>query len=136
MTYLIERLRDLERYLDHLETLRPRVPSAEELGSDLTLHNDVVHSLLMVAQMVVNVSAELSSRHKLAFSDYTEAVRNLPRIGYPYDLVSVLAQLPGFRNVVIHEYLALDYDRVLAALQGWEQIRRFVRLVRERELPD
>lgn len=80
--------------------------------------------------------AELSSRRKLAFSDYTQAVRNLAQIGYPADLVGALAELPGFRNVVIREYLTLDYDRVLAALQGGEQIRRFVRLVRDGELPD
>lgn len=136
MTFLVERLGDIERYLDHLETLRPRLPSADALARDLSLHNDVLFSLLMVGQMVVDVSAEISSRHKLAFSDYTQAVRNLAQVDYPPDLVTALARLPGFRNVLIHEYVELDYGRVLAALHGLEEVRRFVRLVAERELPD
>lgn len=132
----MERLRDIERYVVHLEDLRPRVGAAEDLADDLSLHNDVIHSLLMIAQMVVDVCGELSARHKLSFADYASAVRNLERLDYPPHLVSQLARLPGFRNIVIHEYAILDYDRVLEALDRLDTIREFIRLVRERELPD
>jgi hypothetical protein len=39
MTFLIERLADLRRHLDHLEQLRPRVVTADDLTRDLSLHN-------------------------------------------------------------------------------------------------
>ena len=32
------------------------------------------------------------------------------------DVVAELERIPGFRNVVIHEYVALDLDRVVDAL--------------------
>jgi len=73
MTFLVERLADLRRYLDHLRELRPRVPTRAALDSDLSLHNDVLFSLLMVCQLVIDLAGELSARRGDRFEDYTEA---------------------------------------------------------------
>ena len=40
--YLVERLVELRRHLDHLVELRPRVRVKEDLARDLSLHNDVL----------------------------------------------------------------------------------------------
>jgi hypothetical protein len=40
MTYLVERLAELRRHLDHLRELRPRVRGGETLRRDLSLSND------------------------------------------------------------------------------------------------
>jgi hypothetical protein len=79
MTYLVERLAELRRHLDHLAALRPRVPDAQALARDLSLHNDVLFSLLSVCQLVIDIAGELSARRGDRFEDYTEAVRNLAR---------------------------------------------------------
>jgi uncharacterized protein YutE (UPF0331/DUF86 family) len=42
-------------------------------------------------------------------------------------------RLPGFRNVVIHEYVALDLDRVVDALNRLAPIERFAEIVRRME---
>lgn len=134
MTYLVERLAELRRHLDHLRGLRPRVPRREALERDLSLHNDVLFSLLMVAQLVIDIAAELSARRGDRFEDYTEAIRNLtrnPRI--PAALVADLERLPGFRNVLIHEYVALDLNRVVDALGRLEPIEQFLESVRRLE---
>lgn len=47
MTYLVERLAELQRHLAHLHDLRPRVAGPEALTRDLSLHNDVLFSLLI-----------------------------------------------------------------------------------------
>jgi hypothetical protein len=52
MTYLVERLAELRRHLDHLRELSPRVKSRQDLDRSLSLHNDVLFSLLMVARLV------------------------------------------------------------------------------------
>ena len=135
MTYLVERLAELRRHLDHLREVGPRAQSRETLERDLSLHNDVLFSLLMVAQLVIDIAAELSARRGDRFEDYTEAIRNLsrdPRI--PSGLVAELARLPGFRNVLIHEYVALDLDRVVDALGRLEPIEQFLETVRGFEL--
>ena len=134
MTYLVERLSELRRHLDHLRVVRSRVTDRQALERDLSLHNDVLFSLLMVAQLVIDIAGELSARRGDRFEDYTDAVRNLARDAhFPGDLVEELERLPGFRNILIHEYVALDLDRVIAALDRLDPIERFFEIVRRLE---
>jgi uncharacterized protein YutE (UPF0331/DUF86 family) len=140
MTYLAERLVELRRHLDHLREIRPRVVGRESLERDLSLHNDVLFSLLTVCQIVIDVAGELSARRGERFEDYTGAVRNLGRDPrFSPDLVRALERLPGFRNVLVHEYAALDMDRVVEALDGLDPVERFLdiarSLVREADRP-
>jgi uncharacterized protein YutE (UPF0331/DUF86 family) len=131
MTYLVERLAELRRYLDHLRKIRPRVTGREALERDLSLTNDVLFSLLSVCQLVIDVAGEISARRGDRYEDYTEAVRNLARDDrFPPELVRKLERLPGFRNVVIHEYVALDLDRVMEAPDELEPIEQFLQIAR------
>ncbi len=77
MSPIADRLVELRRHLEHLKTLQPRVHGAADLGRDLTLHNDVLFSLLMVCQAVIDVAAELSTRRGEKFEDFRGAIRNL-----------------------------------------------------------
>lgn len=134
--YLIERLAELRRHLDHLRELRPRVAGREALERDLSLHNDVLFSLLTVCQLVIDVAGDLSARRGDRFEDYTEAVRNLARDPrFPAKIVHELVRLPGFRNVLVHEYVALDMDRVIEAMDRLEPIEHFLEIIR-RDLVD
>lgn len=130
MTFLVERLAELRKHLEHLRALRPRIGSAAELRRDLSLHNDTLFSLLTVCQLVIDVAGELSGRAGLAFDDYTQAIRNLahyPEIGD--GLVQELDKLPGFRNVLIHEYVNLDLDLVVQALDRLDPVEEFAEAV-------
>lgn len=130
MTFLTERLAELRKYVQHLRAIRPRVESSATLRADLTLHNDVVFSLLQVAQLVIDVSGELAARNGIRFETYTEAIRALEHIpGFPAGLVETLARLPGFRNIVMHDYLQLDYELVLSAIDDLSPVEDFIRLV-------
>jgi uncharacterized protein YutE (UPF0331/DUF86 family) len=134
MTYLVERLADLRKHVTHLRTLQPRVPDAASLERDLTLHNDVLFSLLMVCQLVIDIAGELSARQALSFADYTEAVRNLRHIpGFSDNLLDSLGRLPGFRNIVVHDYVGLDLNRAVQALHELDEIDDFIRIVAKME---
>ena len=92
MTPVVERLAELRKHLDHLKALRPRVSRAA-LASDLSLHNDVLFSLLTVCQLVIDVAGELAARRGDRFEDYTDAVRQLERDPrFPADLVRELEE--------------------------------------------
>lgn len=135
--FLGERLVELRRHLDHLAALRPRVRSADDLARDLSLHNDVLFSLLTVCQLVVDVAGDLAARRGERFVDYTSAVRCLVRDPrFPPELVHALERLPGFRNVLIHEYVALDLTRAVAALDALAPVERSVEIVRQMALAD
>lgn len=134
MSHLVERLTELRRHLAHLRELRPRVASAEVLRRDLSLHNDVLFSLLTICQLVIDIAGELSSRRGERFADYTESVRNLAAWPeFPEPLVRELSRLPGFRNVLIHEYVTLDLERVIEALDQLDPIEGFLEIIRQIE---
>jgi uncharacterized protein YutE (UPF0331/DUF86 family) len=134
MSHLVERLTELRRHLAHLREIRPRVLGAEVLRRDLSLHNDVLFSLLTVCQLVIDIAGELSSRRGERFADYTESVRNLAAWAeFPDRMVRELSRLPGFRNVLIHEYVTLDFERVVEALDRLEPVEGFVEIVRRIE---
>ena len=79
MTYLVERLAELRRHLDHLRTLRPRA-SAEALATP--------------------------------------------------DTVAALERLPDFRNVLVHEYVALDLERAVEAMDQLGPVEELAEAVR------
>jgi uncharacterized protein YutE (UPF0331/DUF86 family) len=134
MSHLVERLTELRRHLDHLREIRPRVGSAADLRRDLSLHNDVLFSLLTVCQLVIDIAGELSARRGQRFADYTESVRNLTAWPeYPDRLVRDLSRLPGFRNVLIHEYVTLDFERVVEALDRLQPVEEFTEITRRIE---
>jgi uncharacterized protein YutE (UPF0331/DUF86 family) len=134
VTFLVERLAELRRHLDHLREIRPKVSGAESLRRDLSLHNDVLFSLFTICQLVIDIAGELAARRGDRFEDYTEAIRSLSRDPrFPPALVLQLEMLPGFRNVIAHEYVALDLDRVVEALDRTQPIQEFFDIVRRIE---
>ena len=138
MSYLIERLAEMRRHLDHLRTLRPRVSGPAALERDLSLHNDVLFSLLTLCQLLIDIAGEISARRGERFDDYTDAVRKLAADDrFSADLVESLRPLPGFRNVLVHDYVGLDLERVVEALDRLEPLETFIdvvqRLIAENE---
>lgn len=113
-----------------MKKLCPKVGGRESLERDLSLHNDVLFSLLTVCQLVIDIAGELSARQGNRYEDYTEAIRTLSRDNrFPPDLVRKLERLPGFRNVIVHEYVTLDLDRVVEAMDELEPVERFAAIV-------
>lgn len=126
MSPLADRVTELRRILAHLRTLQNRVTTVEPLLTDLSTRHDVLFSLMMAAQLVVDISSQLSTDADLRFGDYTEAVHNLRELPWLRPgLADELAPLPGFRNVVVHEYVALDPAQVLDALHHLEPVEEF-----------
>lgn len=59
-------------------------------------------------------------------------MRNLGRDPrFPPERVQRLGMQPGFRNVIVHEYVGLDVDRVAAALRDLGPVERFAVIVRQ-----
>ncbi len=132
--YLVERLLELRRHVDHLKEIRQKVSTRADLDSDLSLHNDVLFSLLTVCQLVIDIAGDLSARQGHRFEDYRQAVRNLVRDErFPESLVTQLEKLPGFRNVLVHDYVELDMDRVIEAMNNLDPIEHFLDIVRRME---
>ena len=48
--------------MDHLAVVRERASTRDAIERDLSLHNDALFSLLMVAQLVIDIAGELAAR--------------------------------------------------------------------------
>jgi hypothetical protein len=70
MTYLVERLAELRRHVRHLQDRRGHATERAALEANLSLHNDVMFSLLMVSQLVIDIAGELAARRGDRFDDY------------------------------------------------------------------
>jgi uncharacterized protein YutE (UPF0331/DUF86 family) len=127
VSYLDDRIAELRRHLDHLRAIQGRVRSADDLRRDLSLDNDVRHSLLVACQRVIDVAGELSSRRRLRFEDFSEAIRNLAIYEELTDpLIRKLEPLPELRNGLVYGNGAGDAARVVDALRHLDGIERFV----------
>lgn len=134
MTFLVERLAELQKYLQHAEKIRGRPVTPAALEKDLTLRNDVLFTLLTIAQLVIDIAGELTARRGERFESYREAIRKLagdPR--FSGELTGRLERLAGFRNIVVHEYVGVDYSKVIQALDELDPIAEFVAIVRKME---
>jgi len=134
MSPVVDRLVELRLQLDHLYELRPRVTGPEILRKDLSLRNDLLHTLQIVCQVVIDIASELSARRMRRVQTYNDAVQNLAAFPeFSPDMLRDLEGLPGFRNILVHEYATLDYERVVKVLGHLEPIERFAETVRQIE---
>ena len=130
MTYLDDRLSDLRTHLDHLAEVRGRISAPGDLRRDRSLDNDLRHSLLLVCQRVIDIAGELSTRRKLRFADYSEAIRNLAIYEeFPDALIRRLEPLPDLRNALVHGNGLLEPAHLIAALDQLDGIERFIEAV-------
>jgi len=116
--------------LDFAVLLGPEIQP--QAWSDVQI--DLMGDLQLSSQIVLAVSAHLNA--ELGFeraSDYRGAVLSLGRHGVlPGEFARRIARLSGFRNVLVHEYLAVDPLKIEEALQrGLDDLRAFVAYITE-----
>jgi uncharacterized protein YutE (UPF0331/DUF86 family) len=124
-------LDELSARLGRLEPLKSR--SKAEFDADPYLRDIAERNLEVAAQCVLDISHRLIS---LAGGprprDYYEAILRLGELGVvPPDFATHLAPLAGFRNILVHEYLEVDWQEVYRNLQQIEDLAKFADLVRE-----
>ena len=125
------RLDELSARLARLEPLKSR--SKAEFDAEPYLRDIAERNLEVAAQCVLDISHRLIS---LAGGprprDYYEAILHLGELGVlPPDFATHLAPLAGFRNILVHEYLEVDWQEVYRNLQQLGDLARFAELVRE-----
>jgi uncharacterized protein YutE (UPF0331/DUF86 family) len=93
----------------------------------------VERNLEVAAQCVLDIAHRLISLTGAQKPrDYYEAILRLGELGVlPTEFAAHLAPLAGFRNILVHEYLQVDWGEVYRNLQQMDDLSRFARYVRE-----
>ena len=127
---LERRLDELSERLARLQTLTDRARS--DFDEDPYLRDIVERNLEVAAQCCIDVSNRIISLEGAQKPvDYYDAILRMGELGVlPADFARYLAPLAGFRNILVHDYLALDWDEVYGALHRLEDLERFAELVR------
>ncbi len=125
------RLDELSERLARLQPLRGRARS--DFDQDPYLRDIVERNLEMAAQCCIDISHRIISLEGAQKPvDYYDAILRMGELGVlPAGFARHLAPLAGFRNILVHEYLAIDWDEVYRALHRLEDLEQFANLARQ-----
>jgi uncharacterized protein YutE (UPF0331/DUF86 family) len=93
----------------------------------------VERNLEIAAQCCIDISHRIISLEKAQKPrDYYEAIIRMGELAVlPADFARELAPIAGFRNILVHEYLTVDWDEVYRHLQDLDDILTFAGFVRD-----
>ena len=121
----------IEAYVHDLRTLgRP-----DDLATDIREQRFTLHTLQLAAQAALDVASHIVSDDRLGEPETGRDLFGLlARHGWiEGELAARLEDMAGFRNVLVHEYVALDLQRVVDALDELDPLERFLEIVVEME---
>ncbi len=123
-----ERLKRLAQYVEFLE--KRKTVSYEEFDEDKTIEWSVERALQVAIQIVVDISTHiLNTTSNLTPQDYADAIIKLGKIGViPADFAKKIERMPGFRNILVHQYAEIDTRRVYQNMQ--EELEDFILFAR------
>ena len=124
------RLDELEDRLARLAPLKDRARS--EFDEDAYLRDIAERNLEVSAQCCIDICHRvISLTGAKKPRDYYEAFIRAGEIGLaPMDFMKKIAPLSGFRNILVHEYLSVNWDEVFRNLQNIDQLKAFADHVR------
>ena len=120
------RLDELNERLTRLQPLREK-PRAE-FDQDPYLRDIVERNLEIAAQCCIDISHRIISLEKAQKpQDYYEAIIRMGELAVlPADFARKLAPITGFRNILVHEYLSVDWDEVYSNLHQLHKLSQFM----------
>ncbi len=124
----------MDELLERLARLEPlREKARVEFDRDPYLRDIVERNLEVAAQCVLDISHRIISLTQSPKPvDYYGAILQLGELNVlPPDFARQLAPLAGFHNILVHEYLEVDWGEVHGRLQQLADLARFADFVRE-----
>ena len=119
----------LDEALEHLRRHARRPLSVIETDPDERW--TVERGLQLCAQNVLDIATHLAASAGRDAPDYASAIDVLAELGIlPADFARRLRGIAGFRNVLVHGYLAVDIARIHRFLNsGLDDLAEFAQLV-------
>jgi uncharacterized protein YutE (UPF0331/DUF86 family) len=128
---MLERLKLLEENIAGLLEFR-RKTSFEDILHDKSKEWALRYGLIETIQIVIDISCHLVSKYNLGNpSTYAECIELLEKYGHiDKDLAQKLLGMVGLRNILIHEYVAIDNRKLYDLLKNIEDIRDFIHKIK------
>ncbi len=114
---ILERLKRLAEYVEFLN--RKKSLRREEFLKDQESQLAVERALQLAIQIIIDIATHiLATTSNVTPKDYSDAIIKLAQIGViPATFANKIAPMPRFRNVLVHDYVDIDTNRVYRNLQ-------------------
>lgn len=121
----------LETHVRELQRFRERYAS-DDVRQDAHLDWALRYGLFEAIQIVIDISCHVVNMHHLgAPASDAECVDLLRRAGYlEEDLAAAVARMVGLRDILVHEHVRVDPERLYELLSRLDDFRRFVEQTR------
>lgn len=128
---ITRRLDELNERLARLQPLQNKTRS--DFDGDPYLRDIVERNLEIAAQCCIDICHRIIALEQARKPrDYYEAILIMGEMDIlPADFAQRLAPLAGFRNILVHEYLGVDWEHVFAHLHNLDDLLRFASIIRE-----
>lgn len=124
----------MDRLRECLNKLEPFTEKArEEFEKDPYLRDIVERNLEVAIQCCIDMAHRIISiEEAVKPTDCYEGFIILGQLKVlPIDLSKKIASLAGFRNILVHNYIGIDWDEVYRNLQGLSDLNKFAQFVRD-----
>ena len=127
------RLQTLENNVAELQRMKSEY-SAEIVKRDKTKEWALRYGLLESIQIVIDISCHIVVHHNLGNAEtYSDCIRLLADFDIvEKDLEEHLLAMAGLRNILVHEYIAIEVDRLFDMLDRLEDFTSFSQAVSNR----
>ncbi len=107
--------------------------SKEEFYQDEYLQDIVERNLEVAIQSCIDIANRIISLDELEKpKDYYGSIIKLGEENIlTYNFAQKFAPIAGFRNILIHEYLDIDWDEVYKNLQKMDQFYKFIGYIKK-----
>lgn len=126
----------IERRLDELNERLARLyplqsKSRADFDQEPYLRDIVERNLEIAAQCCIDICHRIIALEQAVKpNDYYDAILRMGELGVlPPVFAHQLAPIAGFRNILIHEYLKVDWDIVYGSLQDLGDLEQFSVLI-------
>jgi uncharacterized protein YutE (UPF0331/DUF86 family) len=115
---ILKRLNKLNEYVALLERLRSNPKNA--IINDPFVYGNIERYLHLAIQTVIDISNHIMSERNInGINDYRDMIAGLGKVGIiSSDLAAKIAPMAGLRNILVHEYLDIDKEKLYDILQN------------------
>ncbi len=120
-----KRLERLEEAIRRLESKRS--VSEKEFLSNWEIQDIVLREFEVAIEAIIDIGAHIISEKGWASPEkYSDIPGILARNKViPEDYAKILEKIVSFRNIIVHEYLYIDFKKVYKNLQNLDDLRKF-----------
>ncbi len=129
---MLERLKLLEENINELMAFRKKY-TLKDVQEDKAREWALRYGLLETIQAVIDISCHLVSKYNLGNpASYSECIELLGKFNYiDNELIIKLTGMVGLRNLLIHEYMIIEVNKLYDLLNDVGDFNKFAQKISE-----